>query len=214
MPKFDEIVSLGHRCTSQIAINYVSNNSNCIGETSPFSWVNNFNANNIHQVIETNFTTYLSNIEKEPYHLDINLPLKSSHGFGHYDLSDKRVQESFERKIHRFMNTLNNDNRNILFVYINEDFLYNEDYRLYDDRIYEDLKILHDFIENRYPKLKFKLFNIAFNEKDNYKNITNVYYKPKKIISKKDWHENMSIRSNLENEFRGDCGQLLLRFIQ
>lgn len=55
--KYHKVLSIGHRCTSQVAIKYASKllRLDCYGETSPFSWINNLNIKNLINVLETDF---------------------------------------------------------------------------------------------------------------------------------------------------------------
>ena len=55
------------------------------------------------------------------------------------------------------MNYLNSDKK-ILFVYINEDYIYSEEYREACEKNYEDLKKLNDYLMITYPKLDFTIF--------------------------------------------------------
>lgn len=208
--KYYKIISIGHRCTSQIAINAISTNQ----EVSPFSWVNNFNSNNVLNVIKTNFSNYITDrIKIKNYHLKEDLNKIKGHGFGHYNINDRRIIESFDRKIKRFIDILNDNIHRYLLVYINEDYIYNEDYRK-DDENYNNLKKINDYLLNKYPNFKFDIFNITFEKRDNYKNIINIYYKrPFNLINRKDWLLNMRQRSRLENIFRTDCGKLLKKYI-
>ena len=210
--EYKEIISIGHRCTSQIAIN---NHFKAKQLTSPFSWVNNYNVRNIVDIIENNFLTYLENSVSGKTHLEENLNYKKGSSFGHYDIKNELIINSFSRKINRFINILNDKQNLYLFVYINEDYLYNEDYRNNVDENYENLMDLNNLILNKYPCLKFNILNICFKERDNYKNIINVLYDIKfQTINRVDWIRNMSLRSKLENIFRRDCGIILTNFIQ
>jgi len=211
--KFDYILSIGHRCTSQIAIN---NLKSFYGETTPFSWVNNFNSKNIVDIIKNNFEDYLEKECKSPnYFLLENLSIKNNeYGFGHYNLKDVKIVESFNRKIKRFKYYLNNTKNNILFVYINEDYIYNEDYRRDYKLNYKNLQELDNHLRLKYPNLKYNLLNISFEEIENYGNIINYYYKPSKLINRSDWINNNKIRSKIENNFRNDCKKILLNFIK
>lgn len=212
MNKYKEILSIGHRCTSQIAIN------NCfkkIQKTSPFSWVNNYNAQNIIYIIENEFLTYLNNKVTGNTHLEKNLHNKMGSSFGHYNMKKKEIVESFNRKIKRFLEILKDEKNRYLFIYINEDYLYNEDYRNNNDENYENLRKLNDLLINKYPELNFDILNICFKKRENYKNIKNIYYNIKfKTINREDWMKNTNLRGKIENIFRKDCGIILSNFIK
>jgi hypothetical protein len=133
-------------------------------------------------------------------------------GFGHYDLNDKKIIESFDRKIQRFNEYLDSD-LNILFIYINEDFIYNEEYRHNND--YDYLIELNDYISNFNPKLKFNILNITFDEtKKNHKNIINLRYNNDSYISKNDWIDDVMIRSVYENKFRNNVSLIIKNFLK
>ena len=86
---YEHVLSIGHRCTSQLAIQFLHSKINKYGETTPFSWVNNFNALNILRTIQTNFENYLQNTITGDYHKNTGLPTLEKHGFGHYNINDK-----------------------------------------------------------------------------------------------------------------------------
>jgi hypothetical protein len=69
--KYDKILSIGHRCTSQIVINNIKNDfNNDYGETTPFSWVNFFNVKNVLFQIKNNFKNFFDHEHiGENYHL-------------------------------------------------------------------------------------------------------------------------------------------------
>lgn len=207
---YTNVLSIGHRCTSQIAINGLKN----LGETTPFSWVNCFSSKNILTVLQSDFENFLIN-KLPPKNADFFQRSKNLHkteqiSFGHYNMSDANTIKSFERKIERFKCYLNVEKGNILFVYINEDYLYNEDYRIYDDENYENLKKINDYLSEKYPKLHFTIFNIVFKERENYKNIENIIYKIDKfnLVDK-----NPVLRVKIESIFRHDCKIILKKYI-
>tara|TARA_Y100000992_G_scaffold297865_1_gene262093 strand:- start:320 stop:982 length:663 start_codon:yes stop_codon:yes gene_type:complete len=211
---YEHVLSIGHRCTSQIAIQYLSKSIKQYGETSPFSWVNNFNSKNILLTIKSKFNDYLENEISGEYHKKDSLPTCNKHGFGHYNMKDKSTIHSFNRKIQRFMNILEGTNGTVLFVYMNEDYLYNEEYRQMENKNYLVLIELCDYLRNTYPKLKFHILNVVFQERENTSHIINIKYNNiYPYITRKDWIKNMKLRSVIETQFRDFCSNSLLNFI-
>ena len=123
--------------------------------------------------------------------------------------------ESFKRKITRFTKILNESKGYILLVYINEDYLYNEEYRETETQNYNNLIMLSLYLKKTYPTLKFHILNISFKKRQNSnrENIINIYYKSNVVINRNDWLENSSKRGYVESEFRDFCKNAILNFI-
>lgn len=179
-------------------------------ETSPFSWVNCYSCKNILDILENKFEHFLENqLPKGKVNDNTKDIYKiNEYSFAHYNMCLSETIKSFERKIQRFLSYINDDTSNILFVYINEDYIFNEDYRDYDDENYEYLKKINDYLSLNYPKLKFTIFNIVFKKRENYKNIDNIFYIPKKFK-----YVNLKSKTKVYPTFRKECQNILKNYI-
>lgn len=173
--KANYVLSIGHRCTSQIAINNVFGKS----ITTPFSWINVYNSKNVFEAIKTKFKDfYIMNQDninirdiKDRTVCNINYA-----SFGHY-LYSNETKLDFERKIERFLNLLKSKD-SILFIYSVEDYMYRKEYRESNLITYYLIK-LSEYLSNEYPQLKFKILYI--NSENCKINDPNIIYIPLSI---------------------------------
>ena len=97
---------------------------------------------------------------------------------------------------------------------MNEDYLYNEEYRQMENSNYHDLIEMCNYLRNEYPKLKFHILNVVFQERPNTSHIINIKYDNiYPHITRKDWINNMKLRSMRETHFRSFCSKVLYNFI-
>lgn len=168
---YDKILSIGHRCTPHIVIQQLFGKS----ETTPFSWVNTFNAKNVLNCFQNNFENFTENKYSLDYFRTVDKHhLSTEFSFHNYPIENEMLVESFKRKIKRLEQYLNSDMK-ILFIYANDDYIANENYRDITEENYNYLKELNDHITKKYPQLDFTIMNITAVPLENYGNIINKF---------------------------------------
>lgn len=128
MRRFDHAVSIGYRCSSQIAIDFALGGRQLL---SPFSYVNCMSFGNVRRIIENRFSGF-------PFDLRRKGGSRAGDGGGMLDTTEvnsrhyartEETEASFRRKISRFRDILADEAASTLFVAVNEDWCYIAEYR-------------------------------------------------------------------------------------
>lgn len=191
------IIPFGHRCSSALACIHASLRKFSL----PFDW-GIFFPKVIKNILENNFTGFTDFTYLEAGGISNNI-----YGFtsGHFSSNHDENVETFERRINRF-NYILNQPKKIYFVYINEDYLYNNNYRedKFNDKNFKEMLELENFIKNKYKNVdyyilyfNFKRHNIPVDSK-----IINI------VLYSANFYDNENSSSFLE--FRKYCGKILL----
>lgn len=120
------VVPFGHRCTTALACKY----ANIRKMSLPFDWTNPALPKKIQTALEDNFDNFIPDVH--------NGDFRSKYGFdiSHFNSNINNGIEEYKKRIARFKDIMN-QTKHIYFVYINEDYLYNKEYRQADfnDRV-------------------------------------------------------------------------------
>ena len=161
------VIPFGHRCTSAIACKY----ANIRKISLPFDWNLPLFPNKIQKVLESNFNEFVPDVYNGIFHNKYGICLC------HFNSDIKNGIEEYKRRINRFNNIIN-CNVKIYFVYINEDYLYDNIYRQdeFNDNIFNEMLELEKFIKNKYINIDYNIlyFNFKHHNIPTNSNIINI----------------------------------------
>jgi hypothetical protein len=161
------IIPFGHRCSSALACKY----ANIRIFSLPFDWSNPAFPNKIKKVLENNFEDFIPDVH--------NGIFQNKYGFelSHFNPNINNGIEEYKRRIDRF-NYIINQAKKIYFVYINEDYLYNNSYRQdeFNDNIFNEMLELEKFIKDKYINIDYNIlyFNFKHHNIPTNSNIINI----------------------------------------
>ena len=187
-------VSFGHRCTSALACKY----SNMRNFSLPFDWCSPAFPKKIQNVLENNFEDFIPDAHNGILHNKYEI------SFPHFNSNINDGIEEYKRRIERF-NYIMNDPKKKYFIYINEDYLYNSDYRgdEFNDRIFNEMLELEKFIKNKYINIDYNIlyFNFKHHNIPEDSNIINIVLHTDNLYDNHD--------SSPFEDLRHYCGDLL-----
>ena len=188
------IIPFGHRCASALACKY----ANIRKFSLPFDWSLYLFPNKIQKVLENNFDDYIPDVYNNVFINKYDISLE------HFNSDIKAGVEEYKRRIDRFNNIINQPKK-IYFVYINEDYLYNDNFRQieFNDKIFNEILEFEKFIKEKYVNIDYNILYLNFiqNNIPLNSNIINIVLNSTKIF---DTH----INAPYEN-LRNYCGKIL-----
>lgn len=188
-------IPFGHRCTSAIACKI----ANIRKMSLPFDWVIPLFPSKIKEILSNNFDEFIPDVPRNYFN-------KYSVGFAHFNTDISTGIEEYKRRISRF-NKIISEKKQFYFVYINEDYLYNEEYRSGTlNKIFNEILDLEKFLKLKYQGIDFNI--LYFDFKDHIvptgSNIINVVLHTDKLYNdEKDCFGPILI------SFRDYCGKIL-----
>jgi len=204
------IIPIGHRCTSAIACKY----ANIRKFSLPFDWVLTLFPSKLKNVLLNDFSDFIPSYEhivnkitKDKFR---NILIeKYDFYLSHFNININIGIEQYTRRILRF-NEIFHDNKKIFFIFINEDYLYNNEYRdeKFNNQIYSEIIDFENFIRSKY---NFNNFNILYFDFKHHNipsesNIINI------LINSKFYTENPN-KFPIE-KFRIYCGLILSKIFK
>ena len=192
------MIPFGHRCTSAIACKY----ANIRKFSLPFDWTFLLFPNQIQNILENNFEDFIPHV--------INNIFCNKYGvmFPHFDENIDKGVEECKRRIVRF-NDIINQSKKIYFVYINEDYLYDNSYRQdeFNNNIFNEMLELEKFIKDKYINIDYNIlyFNFKHHDIPKNSNIINIVLHSTKLYEL--YQKNNSPYEN----FRNYCGKILAK---
>jgi len=188
------VIPFGHRCTSALAIKYASLRKMSL----PFDWTNPALPEKIKNVLENNFKDFIPDVHNNIFRNKYDFVLV------HFNNNIDEGIKQYERRIERFKKIIKGDTK-MYFVYINEDYLYNEKYREkeFNDNIFSQMLELELYLKKKYPKINYNIlyFNFFEHKIPKESNIINIVLNTN--ITYKKWDD-----SPFE-KFREYCGEIL-----
>jgi len=161
------VIPFGHRCSSALACKY----ANIRNFSLPFDWTIPLFPNKIQKVLENNFNDFIPDVH--------NGIFNNKYGFSleHFNPNINNGVEEYKRRIDRFIDIINQPKK-IYFVYINEDYLYDNGYREdeFNDNIFNEMLELENFIKDRYINIDYNIlyFNFKHHNIPTNSNIINI----------------------------------------
>lgn len=188
------VIPFGHRCTSALACKY----SGVRKYSLPFDWVIPLYPGKIKDILENDFEDFIPDVHRNLFHNKYNVSLK------HFNRDiDAGIQE-YERRIARFKNVMTEPDTKY-FVYINEDYLYEDAYRQDDlnNVIFNEMLDLEKYIKNKYVGIKYRIlyFNFKCHTIPSYSNIIAITLDTTSVFTNR--------KTAPYEEFRNYCGQIL-----
>jgi hypothetical protein len=188
------VVPFGHRCSTAIACKY----ANIRKMSLPFDWTIPALPKKIQNALEDNFDNFIPDVHNGDFH--------SKYGFyiAYFNSNINNSIEEYKRRIDR-LKCIMNETKHIYFVYINEDYLYNDEYRQddFNDRVFNEMLELEKFIKDKYININYNIlyFNFKHHNIPTNSNIINVILKTAHLY-------NVESHSPYR-QLRNYCGEIL-----
>lgn len=147
------LIPFGHRCSSALAIKSASLRKFSL----PFDWTIPLFPNKIKNVLENNFEDFIPDVHHNKFTNKYNFML------AHFDRNINKGIMQYKRRIERFKKIIE-ENKKMYFVYINEDYLYDEKYRTkeFNDNIFSQMLDLELYLKQKYPKINYTILYFNF----------------------------------------------------
>lgn len=159
--KFDSkdfaVIPFGHRCTSALACK-LANLRQC---SLPFDWTFPLFPNKIKTILENNFDNFIPNVHNNIFTNKYDITLK------HFNSNPNKGIMEYIRRIKRFNNIIRS-NKYLYFIYINEDYLYDANFRddEFNDNIFNEMLDLESYLKENFVNLKFNILYFNFKKHD------------------------------------------------
>jgi hypothetical protein len=188
------VIPFGHRCSTALACKY----ANIRNFSLPFDWTIPLFPNKIQKVLENNFNDYIPDVHNGIFHNKYDFLL------AHFNSDINNGVEEYKRRIDRFIDIINQPKK-IYFVYINEDYLYDNSYRedKFNHNIFNQMLELENFIKDKYINIDYNIlyFNFKHHNIPTNSNIINIVLHSTKLY---DTHDHAPYE-----DFRYYCGKIL-----
>ena len=147
------VIPFGSRCSSAIVCKY----ANIRKFSLPFDWTIPLFPKKIQKVLENNFEDYIPDVYNGKFLNKYDIALS------HFNHNIDNGVEEYKRRIDRF-NEIINQQKKIYFVYVNEDYLYDENYRKdeFNDNIFNEMLELETFIKEKYINIDYNILYFNF----------------------------------------------------
>ena len=190
-------VPFGHRCTSAISIQAAGLRN----QSLPFDWTIPALPNRIKAVLEQDFADFVPDVPRTFFN-------KYGLGLAHFNGNITEGIDQYNRRLDRFRNIMNDNIKKKYFVYINEDYLYNNEYRKdkFNNTVFNEMLELENFLKQKYPQLKYNIiyFNFMKHSIPKNSNIVNIVLKTTSKLFDKE-----SGSYSILTPFRNKCGSIL-----
>jgi hypothetical protein len=187
-------IPFGHRCSSALACKY----ANIRKFSLPFDWNIPLFPKKIQKVLENNFDNFIPDVHNGIFLNKYDFYLM------HFNPIINSGVEEYKRRIDRF-NDIINQSKKIYFIYINEDYLYNNTYRQdeFNNNMFNEMYELETFIKDKYINIDYNILYLNFkcHEIPANSNIINIVLHSTNLY---DAHDNAPYEA-----FRNYCGKIL-----
>lgn len=161
------VIPLGHRCSSALACKF----ANIRNFSLPFDWTIPSFPRKIQKILENNFDDFVPDVYNGIFHNKYGVEL------AHFNPNIDNGVKAYKRRIDRFIDIINKSKK-IYFVYINEDYLYDNSYRQdeFNDNIFNEMLEFEKFIKDRYINIDYNVlyFNFKHHNIPTNSNIINI----------------------------------------
>lgn len=147
------VIPFGHRCTSALACKY----SNLRKYSLPFDWVIPLYPNKIKDILQNNFEDFIPDVHRNIFHNKYNVSLK------HFNPDITTGIDEYKRRVERFSKVIIEPNTKY-FIYINEDYLYEDAYRNdeLNDAIFNEMLELENYLRDKYADIEYRILYFNF----------------------------------------------------
>jgi hypothetical protein len=188
------IIPFGHRCSSALACKY----ANIRKVSLPFDWTIPLFPKKIQSVLENNFNDFIPDVTNGVFHNKYGVSLM------HFNSNIHIGIEEYKRRINRFNNIIQ-EGKKIYFIYINEDYLYDNNYRQdeFNNTIFNEMLDLEIFIKNKYINIDYTIlfFNFKHHTIPKNSNIINIVLHSTNLYN--------TVNSAPFENLRNYCGKIL-----
>lgn len=200
------IFPIGHKCSSALS-SRIANMREC---SLPFDWCEHVFPKKVIDILKNKFEDFIpdtfNNLVREGNTNAFYYKNKYDVHICHIDKTkSEEVIAGYKRRVLRAIDILDNSTRNICFLYINEGYFWNKDFRNEDfnKNTFNELVELDTYIKTIYPNLNYKILFIDFVKHDvpDSSNIVNV------VINSTELHD-VHVDSAVDN-FRFYCSKIL-----
>jgi hypothetical protein len=164
----------------------------------PFDWTSPAFPKKIQNVLENNFEDFIPDDHNGIPHNKYDIC------FPHFNSNINNGIEEYKRRIERFNDIMSHPKKKY-FIYINEDYLYDSNYRgdEFNDRIFNEMLELEKFIKNKYINIDYNIlyFNFKHHNIPEDSNIINIVLHTDNLYHN---HDNAPIE-----DLRYYCGKFL-----
>lgn len=182
-------IPCGHRCTSAIICQIASVRKFSL----PFDWTQPLTPKKIKNVLENDFEDFISMQHKYKIRLV------------HFNKNHEVGIEEYKRRIERFRNIIK-ESKKLYFIYVNEDYLYNNQYR-HDDfntTNFNEMLELEEYFKNKNLDYTILYFNYKQHVIPDNSNIINIVLQSELF----DREHTAPVQ-----QFRNYCGKILAELL-
>ena len=149
------VVPFGYRCPTAIACRF----ANIRKFSLPFDWAIPLFPSKIQKVLENNFDDFIPDVYNNIF---IN---KYGILIAYFNSNVNAGIEEYIRRIGRF-NTIINEPKKVYFIYINEDYLFDNNFRTdeFNNNYFNEMLELENFIKNKYVNIDYNILYFNFKE--------------------------------------------------
>ena len=189
------VIPFGHRCTSALACKYAKLRKISL----PFDWNIPLFPNKIKKILENNFNDFIPDVYNGIFNNKYGVELT------HFNPNLDNGIEEYKKRINRFNDIICQPKKKY-FVYINEDYLYNAEYRQdeFKKAVYNEMLDLEYFLKEKYKNIDYNIlyFNFKHHNIPLHSNIINI------ILNTNTYYNNDDCNSPYDI-FRNYCGEIL-----
>jgi hypothetical protein len=190
------IVPFGHRCSSALVAKYASLRKCSL----PFDWCMPLFPQKIQHSLEDDLKNFIPDVKNKVFTNKYNFSLT------HFNENIDEGIAQYKRRINR-LNNIFRDKRKIYFIYVNENYLYDESYRnkKFNDDLFSQMLNLESFMKQKYTNINYTILYFNFHQEiiPKNSNIINIVLNTNKLYnrsSKAPW-----------GDLRIYCGQILTK---
>jgi hypothetical protein len=198
-------VPFGQRCTSALACKY----ANIRFFSLPFDWTIPLFPGKIKKILENNFENFIPEanvIQQNAYFNKYDIAL------AHFNPDTEKGIEEYKRRIDRF-DYIMHDSKKKYFVYINEDYLYNNNYRddNFNNHIFNEMLDLEYFLKEKYINIDYNIlyFNFKHHNIPENSNIINIVLHTTNVYDDEKVHAVIDFRQYCASVLSGIFGTKL-----
>ena len=157
------VIPFGHRCSSALACKY----ANLRKFSLPFDWTRPLFPQRIQRVLENNFLNFIPEVPIPDRNNGDSVATIYGFNITHFNSNIKDGIDEYRRRIDRF-NTIMAESNKKYFIYINEDYLYDNDYRQdeLNDTLFSEMLELEFFLKDKYPSIDYNIIYFNFRAED------------------------------------------------
>ena len=150
-------IPFGHRCSSALACRF----ANIRKFALPFDWTYLSFPKKIQKVLENNFTNFIPDVKNNIFINEYGFEL------AHFNSDIEVGIDQYERRIERFK-TIMNESKKLYFIYINEDYLFDKNFRddIFNDNIFNEMLELESYLKIKYKDIDYNILYFDFRDHD------------------------------------------------